>query len=508
MNVAFDPWIPVVNTAGKRKLASLSEVLTEGEKFVDLAVRPHERVSLMRLFLCVAHAALNGPKNYDEWCEVPKRLPDAVNKYLTKWRDWFELFHEDRPWLQVTGLKPAKENDEKSFAPLAKLDFSLASGSNSTLFDHEGVNAAGRPFDFSQIVLGLISLQNFSTCGLLSRPLWHGKPTPDSAKDAPCITSSMYHVFLVGKNMLDTICINICDFSELSLLFKGLRQNGDWVGRPVWEKMPKDDAEALTTETFLGRLTPLSRAIRLFEGSSKMLYGEALRYNTYPDFPQEFNTSVAIRHSKKKEERYLVGARLGIQLWRQLDAILQYNLPGKTSSHAMNLNHLAGEPIDIWVGALVRNPGKQDILDSVESRFHISRQFRSPEGCTVYAAEAQKAQAISKLLDVAVYVYRIDLDPRNETGIGSNAINIYWTTVEKNLPLLMSHIEAIGTLDAETTYKVWRKLLYNAAREAYRIACGQETPRQIRAFAKGWEKLTTKKDAPESDANETKEENE
>ncbi len=509
MNVAFDPWIPVVNTAGKRELASLSAVLTGGEKFVDLAVRPHERVSLMRLFLCVAHAALDGPKNYDEWCEVPKKLPDAVRKYLEKWNDdehdVFELFHKDKPWLQVKGLKSVKENDEKSFTPLSKLDFSLASGSNSTLFDHEGVNNAERSFDLSQLVLGLISLQNFSTCGLLSRPLWNGKPTPDSAKDAPCITSSMYHVFLIGKNMLDTICINICDLTELSLLLKSSHQNGDWLGRPVWEKMPENDAEALTTGTFLGRLTPLSRAIRLFEGSSKMLYGEALRYNVYPDFPQEFNTSVAIRHSKKKEERYLVGARLGIQPWRQLDAILQYNLSGKTASHAINLNHLDGEPIDIWVGALVRNPGKQDILDSVESRFHISKQFRSPEGCSIYAAEVQKAQAILKLLEVAVYVYRINLDPRNETGIGSNAINIYWTTVEKNLPLLLNHIEAIGTLDAEPSCKVWRKLLYNAAREAYRIACGQETPRQIRAFAKGWEKLTTKKDEPESDTNETKE---
>ena len=62
MNVAFDPWIPVVDTSGERQLASLFTVLTEGDRFADLAVRPHERVSLMRLFLCVTHAALNGPK--------------------------------------------------------------------------------------------------------------------------------------------------------------------------------------------------------------------------------------------------------------------------------------------------------------------------------------------------------------------------------------------------------------------------------------------------------------
>jgi len=60
MNVAFDDWIPVVTTTGKRQLASLCEVLTNGGQFADLAVRPHERVAVMRLFLCVAHAALDG----------------------------------------------------------------------------------------------------------------------------------------------------------------------------------------------------------------------------------------------------------------------------------------------------------------------------------------------------------------------------------------------------------------------------------------------------------------
>ncbi|NTU50714.1 MAG: type I-E CRISPR-associated protein Cse1/CasA, partial [Desulfobulbaceae bacterium] len=441
----------------------------------------------------------------DEWREVPKRLPEAAQKYLTVWKDSFELFHKERPWLQVAGLKSAKENDENAFTPLAKLDFSLASGAASTLFDHQGAKNTDRCFDHSQLVLGLISMQNFSTCGLLSRPLWNGEATADSAKDAPCITSSMYHVFLVGKNLAETVCINICDFEELTMLYN-TGKNIDWLGRPVWEQMPKNKGDDKSAITFLGRLTPASRAIRLFDGNSKMLYGEALRYSTYPDFPREFNTSVVVKRVKKKEERYLVGARLGIRPWRQLDAILQYNLPGKTSSHAINLSHLDGMSIDVWVGALLRNPGKQDILDSVESRFHVTNKLRSEIGCSTYAAEVQKAQTISKLLDVAVFIYRTELDSSEGKGLGSTAINHYWTSVENNLPLLMTHIEAIDTGAAVVTGCTWRNKLYDAARDAYRIACGQETPRQMRAFAKGWQKLTTKKDEPETDTQETKEE--
>ena len=58
-------WIPVVTLDGKATLASLAEVLSDGAGFADLSVRPHERVALIRLLTCVAHAALDGPNDYD-----------------------------------------------------------------------------------------------------------------------------------------------------------------------------------------------------------------------------------------------------------------------------------------------------------------------------------------------------------------------------------------------------------------------------------------------------------
>ena len=490
MNVAFDPWIPVVTATGDRTLASLCSVLTEGEKYLDLAVRPHERVSLMRLFLCVAHAALNGPKDYDEWEQVPSKLPDAARTYLEEWKDSFELFHPTKPWLQIAELRPAKENDEHAFTPLAKLDFAMASGNCSALFDHDGMNNTNRHFDSEQMALGLLTIQNFSTCGLLSRPFWGGDATPNSAKDAPCIASSMYHVFLAGKDLKETICINICDFEELRRLCSG----DGWLGQPIWENPPKTPADAGSVITFLGRLVPVSRAIRLIKGRSVMLYGEALRYPVFPDFSREFNAAVVVSSSKNKQERKLVSARLNVRPWRQLDAILQYNLSKQSIDHALNLDHLEGQSIDLWVGALIRNPGKQDILDSVESRFHIPQMLRSSTGCESYAEEVQKAQGAERLLDSAIYLYRTALDPIEGKGLGSTAISHYWTTIEKNLSLLIAHIEAIGTDEAFPTREAWRKMLYSSALDSYKVACGRETPRQIKAFAKGWRKLTARND--------------
>ena len=96
--------------------------------------------------------------------------------------------------------------------------------------------------------------------------------------------------------------------------------------------------------------------------------------------------------------------------------------------------------------------------------------------------------------------------PRDRSALidrlAGSAFLSYWTTVEKNLPLLMDHIEAIGTDAANPTKDAWRKMLRGAAYEAYRIACGQETPRQLRAFAKGWQKLTAARQESQVGSNE------
>lgn len=52
-------------------------------------------------------------------------------------------------------------------------------------------------------------------------------------------------------------------------------------------------------------------------------------------------------------------------------------------------------------------------------------------------------------------------------------------------------IEAAGEKSQEAQ-AIWRKAVRKAARESYKLACGQETPRQIRAFAFGWSKLVGK----------------
>ena len=248
MNVAFDPWMPVVTTAGEPKFASLNEVLTEGEKFSDLAVRPHERVSLMRLFLCVAHAALDGPKDYVEWCNVPTKLPEVARSYLTQWEDSFELFHPKKPWLQVAELKgiEKKGGGTGKTSPVALLDFELATGNTSTLNDHGGLINT-RQIEPERIALNLLTFQNFSSSGGLPVAQWKKTRTSQVGNpDAPCLSQSMAHCLFRGKSLVETINLNLPHYESIARVYRCFSTNkkrGDKYtnvssGKPVWEFFP------------------------------------------------------------------------------------------------------------------------------------------------------------------------------------------------------------------------------------------------------------------------------
>ncbi len=546
MNIAFDPWIPVVNTAGKRELARLSEVLTEGEKFVDLAVRPHERVSLMRLFLCVAHAALNGPKNYDEWCEVPKKLPDAVRKYLKKWNDpeygVFELFHKDRPWLQVAKLKGVEKEDEDTgkTSPVALLDFELATGNNSTLNDHAGQTVL-RQIGPERVALNLLTFQNFSSGGGSPVAQWKSVKTSQVGNpDAPCLSQSMAHCLFRGKTIAETIHLNLptfksigngyktCEITKKSIKFSEIN-----LGKPVWEffpDSPENDSDSAinATKTYLGRLVPISRWIRLIPNSDQMYCCNGFKYPTFKDgFASEPTAAVRLSTMRDKKgiettERRVVKVDPAKALWRELSALLVNRSAFGIGGPLAMQNAPYETKFDFHVCAMTREQASMGI--ALESVFHITPAFH--DNFPVYQAEVIGtdkvigAEGYARKLRKAMEEYRSTIDndwkPRVKrteakkqnalkNRLAQTAFLSYWTAVEKNLPLLMTHIEAIGTPDAEPTRKVWGKLLYSAAHEAYRIACGQETSRQMRAFAKGWLKLTIKKDEPESDTNETKE---
>ncbi len=274
-------------------------------------------------------------------------------------------------------------------------------------------------------------------------------------------------------------------------------------------------------ETYVGRLVPVSRWVRLIEGSDRMYCCNGFKYDTYKDgFPAEPTGAVRVVTKRDKkgvqtQERKVVGVNPNKAVWRELSSLLlRRSAEGLGGPLAME-NASDNMEYDFHVCAMTRDQASMDI--GVESVFHISPALQS--NVATYRAKVEQAEDVSRQLRWAVEAYRNainkDWTPRvkrtqpKDQGklkdrLAQTAFLSFWTAVEKNLPLLMAHIEAIGTENSGPTCNAWRKMLFASACDAYRTACGQETPRQIRAFAEGWKRLMNRKN--ESDLSEKEDE--
>ena len=123
MNIATDPWLPVVSAAGRSEAVSLRDAFARAHEIRDLSLRPDERISVMRLLLCISHAALDGPANRKEWQGCREWIAPAVADYLDRTAQAFNLFGDSRRFLQVD-LKPIKTRGDES-GSLSKLQIPL-----------------------------------------------------------------------------------------------------------------------------------------------------------------------------------------------------------------------------------------------------------------------------------------------------------------------------------------------------------------------------------------------
>lgn len=477
MNLTHDSWIPVIAADGRQRLVSLQEAFASAHEIRDLSVKPHEKIALLRLLICITQAALDGPKNSDAWETCRDGIQAAVKRYLEKWRVAFELFGDGPRFLQVPGLKAAKEEGEGN--PATKLDLTLASGNNASLFD----NAAGIPraVDAGRLALTLLAFQCFSPGGRIGVAKWNGADTPGkgSSNHAPCTPSSMLHTFLHGRSLLDTIHLNLLNKEEASDLgTKG------W-GRPVWE-LPvtaAGDKEAIAnaTASYLGRLVPQSRAIRLDAEGRQMILGNGLDYPLAPIFREPAATMV-----QRDDGPAVLGVSLGRSIWRQLSSItVKRRARSDSVSGPLALQNFDGsESCTLWIGALATDKAK--IEDVVEAAYDVPAGMFRDAGRKLYEEGVALAglwqEGVSK--SVKAYAGTMKLEPVPY----DRARHYFWTVIEQHVPTLLKLAdkpEEAGDLKVSE----WGKRAKEVAHAAFDFACPHQTPRQIQAYAVGLQQL-------------------
>lgn len=513
MNLTTDKWIPVVWEDGRADKVSLLAVFQQGDQIRDLSVRPHERIALMRLLICIAQAALDGPKNQEEWKTCQARLPAAAAMYLAKWKHAFEMFGDGQRFLQVNNVLVAKELADDELSSPSKLDFALATGNSTTLFDNAG--GSQRIFCPDILAIQLLTHQNFSPGGLIGDVQWNGIAMGRTSNHSPCVVKAMLHAYVVQGLLLKTVCANLISAEQVNIL------NCEW-GAPIWEKMP-DGPKAIenvknATQTYLGRLVPMSRVVKLSRDGRSMVMGAAFPYD--PKW-RETAATIVIRERNGNPERVILNASLVKSVWREahsmavLSAANSQMLGGPVALMSRN----KAESVDLWCGALVANKAK--LLDAFESVLHIPASMFSDTGQRLYQQGVQQAESWGRRINHAVSVchreLHDDLDKaefrKRGNVVKQRATSHYWTAIEQKVPLLLALIENPEPLSPDGASKEnwgatdWGKALARTARSAYELACPHETPRQLKAYSLGLSVFfkPVESEAPETSTEEIEE---
>lgn len=482
-NLIDEPWIPVLMRDGTNRSVSLGEVFADADETIaDLALNPYERVAVFRLLLCIAQAALGPERLKDEagWLAAKDAVGPVSTDYLKKWHDRFFLYGP-HAFLQPDCIALAKADGT---TPCDKLVFQLASGNNSTLYDHEAVGG-GRALSDAKLALGFLIYQNFSSGGLSGQCVWDGAPTGKSIQGAPCRERSMLFSIVHGHSLLDTLWLNLVTDSWVHDSLKT-----DW-GRPFWEfdELARK-AVSGNENTFLGHLAPLSRAIKLTRRSTTCILGEALSYPQIPAW-REPMASVKLQKGTKKDEflEAYVTSNPSKMPWRELASILAVRETGGRKS-ALALRHLESTPdrdFTLWTGGLYSEKAKE--VDTVEWKAHLSVGLLEEPAMLRYEKAIAWAdrQRGGLYFAAAEYAKAVFIDDASRFSIPAE--RAYWDILAQ-----AENQKFVLGVDSPTYKDDWKKATRKAAEEAYRRACPAMTARQMEAFAQGFSKLTIREE--------------
>lgn len=478
MNLVTEPWIPVVRHDGSKESVSLNTIFSEGKEIRDLSVNPPQRIALMRLLICITQAALDGPEDTAAWINVRETLSRSALNYLHNCKETFALFG-DSAFLQAQHLELTRN------AALDKLDFGLAAGNNATLFDHEAT-AEGRQQTAGWTALNLLTYQCFSPGGLVGVASWNGSKTSRTSEHAPCIEGSALHTILIGANIEQTIWLNLISKKDVSKL------PGMSFGKPVWESglsNKGNSAARETTQSYLGRLVPFSRAIKIEERSRSITLVNGLSYPKIPS-QREPNATVIIRGKGQNEKETYIQVRLDRHPWRELASVLSITASSIAGGAMVlgNLQYAAIETVDVWTGGMAADKGK--ILDVGEWIFSIRPQDLTESWTRIYSTGAQLAERGEYLLKDAIkewYKAMINnLDPKQIPY--ASATSLYWSELDKNYEILINCAQDDISLNG-----AWYTTIRTAMEYSLSQSCPHKTPRQIQAFAKAKRNMRLKK---------------
>lgn len=390
-NLVDEPWITT-----NRGVLSLRALFQESGT-ISLQESAIDRFCLLRFLIAVCQAACP-LETEEEWDELDDDgLKAAVLQYLEKKKELFDLYDPERPFLQYPGIRSLKE--EKAL-PVAAYVPGTSSGNTTVVFE----NNCQRKMDDAAKAKLILQQCIMPFSGKKIDPAIIVMPGFQKGKSAPVSPAlgqrGLLHTFALGKTFFETL--------RLAMMTDELLEEVayvDEIGVAPWEQMPQEDdavARRLVRSVY-GRLIPMTRFCRID--------GERLHSTSGVTMPPvmtghvDFTATVGTAMDPKKQTYKVLPARVQMQPWRQLEAILNFCVP-KPDWQCLGVriaNARSKSPVGLWCFGLQVTfqtgeqffGGRDDVIDS-EIRFSAS--FKLDLFYPRYLTEMSLLEKVSKRL--------------------------------------------------------------------------------------------------------------
>lgn len=332
-NLIDEPWIPVLTADGEQITVGIRTALTEAPTLLRVAAElPTIDIAIQRLLQAILLRVVPSlPKNKDEraelwgdWWQAGSLPGKAIDAYLSKWHDRFDLFDDEFPFFQVPGLSLPKGGGsglEKIMAdvPAGTKFFTVRSGQALT------------SLSFAEAARWIIHTQAFDCAGIKS-----GVVGDDRVKGGrsyslgyPAWSGTLGLISLEGENLAETLLLNL-DLTATSI-----------DDAPAWESAPQRIASDAIYPTPIGAAqawTWPSRMIRLIRDGDVVV--DVILSNGERLGPQNLNGVEPMASWKLSDAQTKklgmtvfmpVGHEPGRAAWRGLSGLLAQPAPGDKS---------------------------------------------------------------------------------------------------------------------------------------------------------------------------------
>ncbi|WP_282699696.1 type I-E CRISPR-associated protein Cse1/CasA [Streptomyces sp. CC219B] len=230
-SLSFDltaqPWIPVLRQDGTPDELSLRDVFARADSLRRIVGDvPTQEFALLRLLLAVAHDALDGPRNTEDWAELwaDDDCFAPVPVYLDTHSERFDLLHPRTPFFQVADLHTARDE-------VFSLNRIVADVPNGEPFFTSRMPAVDR-LGFAEAARWVVHAHAYDTSGIKTGAVGDGRAKNNKVYPLGVgWAGTLGGVFVEGDTLRETLLLNLVAADTT-----GLRIDGD--DRPAWRREP------------------------------------------------------------------------------------------------------------------------------------------------------------------------------------------------------------------------------------------------------------------------------